>query len=320
MRRMAARWGALGCSLAILAVIYAHIDLASLAARLLRADPLWLGLALACFLPQVLVTATRWWIMGSGWAHMGWAESFGMVMAGKALNALLPSKLGEMSKAYFLKQRGQVSMAKGLPAVFMEKLLDLAALCSWMLLGATQAPSGSGAVTAAWVISLGVVGATAFLLVLPLGRWRGLLEGEGRGLRARLVGILEGWDSLLAHWRETPVVLIGIVGLSVLLWGLHLLQIYLFFPSLGQPVGLGPVLAYVPLSLLVGLLPISLAGMGTRDTALILLFSPYADGATMAGIGLLCTMRYWADTLMGVPFLHRYTSRVALKFQVGSQQ
>jgi hypothetical protein len=50
--------------------------------------------------------------------------------------------------------------------------------------------------------------------------------------------------------------------------------------------------------------------MGTRDSALILLFAPYADAALVAGVGLLCSMRYWMDTLLGVPFFHGYTSRM----------
>ncbi len=309
MKRLALRWGGLACSVVILGVIYAHVDLHAMAGRLWRAEPAWLIAALVCFLPQVLVSATRWWLMGEGWANMNWVESLGMVMAGKALNALLPSKLGEMSKAYFLRERSSQAVAKGVPAVLMEKVLDLAGLCAWMLLGAALAPRGSQALTAAWIISLGVMGATTLMFLLPMGRWAGLLAGEGRGIRVRLGEMLLGWDWILARWRAKKVLLAGIAGLSLLLWGLHLLQIYLFFPSLGQSIEPGPVLAYVPLSLLVGLLPVSMAGMGTRDTALIVLFAPYVDGATMAGIGILCTMRYWADTLMGVPFLQRYTSR-----------
>lgn len=317
MKRLALRWGALACSMAILGAIYVHIDLRAMAEKLWRADPFCLGTALICFLPQMLVGTTRWWLMGQGWAHVSWAESLRMVMAGKALNALLPSKLGEMSKAYFLREHAPDALAKGVPAVLMEKILDLAGLCSWMLLGAAIAPSGSQAMTAAWIISLGVIGVTTLILLVPMERLMWRPTGNSRGIRRRIEELIAGWAWLLTRWRAKKAVLAGVTSLSLLLWGLHLLQIYLFFPSLNQSIELGPVLAYVPLSLLVGLLPISLAGMGTRDTALILLFAPYVDGATMAGIGILCTMRYWADTLMGVPFLHHYTLKIVKKQQVG---
>lgn len=310
MRRLLARWGALLCSLGILAVIYAHIDLGQLVARLIKADPLWLGTALICFAPQIVLTATRWWLMMDGIAQMGWIESARMVLAGKALNALLPSKLGEMSKAYFLRQMGGVHISRSLPAVVLEKVLDLAGLCFWMLLGALLSPKASGPVMVGGLVSLGVLGATCLSLGLPLKvLGERFFRGSG-GLGSRIGKVVAGWDSVVDTWRKNSVRLAQILVLSVLLWGFHLVQIYLFFPVLRQPMD--PIVAatYVPLSLLVGLLPISMAGMGTRDTALILLFAPYADAATMAGIGLLCTMRYWADTLVGVPFLHSYAARI----------
>ena len=73
-----------------------------------------------------------------------------------------------------------------------------------------------------------------------------------------------------------------------------------------RSIPLAPVLAYAPLSIFVGLIPVTVAGMGTRDSALIFLFSSYADPAVMAGIGLLCSLRYWIDTLVGIPFFHQY--------------
>jgi hypothetical protein len=47
--------------------------------------------------------------------------------------------------------------------------------------------------------------------------------------------------------------------------------------------------------------------MGTRDSALIYLFASYESAALMAGIGILCSMRYWVDTLLGLPFFHVYS-------------
>jgi uncharacterized membrane protein YbhN (UPF0104 family) len=67
------------------------------------------------------------------------------------------------------------------------------------------------------------------------------------------------------------------------------------------------VLAYVPISIFVGLLPLTIGGMGTRDSALIYLFAAYEPASVMAGIGLLCSMRYWMDTLVGLPFFHAYS-------------
>jgi hypothetical protein len=67
------------------------------------------------------------------------------------------------------------------------------------------------------------------------------------------------------------------------------------------------LLAYVPIGLGIGSLPFTIGGLGTRDSARIYLFAPYESAAFMAGIGLLCSMRYWVDTLPGLPFFHVYS-------------
>jgi uncharacterized membrane protein YbhN (UPF0104 family) len=54
------------------------------------------------------------------------------------------------------------------------------------------------------------------------------------------------------------------------------------------------------------LLPLTLAGIGTRDAALILFYRPYLNAPTAAALGILCTMRYVLPALGGLPFLSSY--------------
>ncbi len=306
MRRLFGKWGAMAFSLGLLGFIYSRLDFRSFAERILNADPFWLGIAFLCFGPQILVTTLRWRVMIQSLAPIETSRALRMVMAAKALNALVPSKLGEMSKAYFLTREVGAGMRIGFPAVLLEKILDLGGLCCWMLLGILVAPEIQEPMVVGASIGLGVLALSAASIVLPqLGL--GLKEKLG----GKMADIVFGWAELTRSWVQRPGRLMGIISLSVTLWGLHMLQIYLFFPVLRQSMEVSIALAYIPLSLLAGLLPITLAGMGTRDAALILLFSPWADASTMAGVGLLCTMRYWSDTLMGVPFLHTYTAQIA---------
>lgn len=300
---------ALCCTAAILVAIYAHIDLGQLVHHLLHVHLGYLGLALFLFLPQILVTSLRWRFMIAKICPMSLMGSVRLVMAAKALNALVPSKLGEMSKAYFLRMDGQVDTGQSISAVVLEKVLDMGGLCTVLLLGVCLAPERTQVIWIGTVIAGGVLAMVAVVLVISL---RGLAERLRRWDRrlAKVAQLLMGWDSVLAGWKGRGGALPAILGLSVLLWCLHVLQIYLFFPSLRHPVPLAPALAYIPLSILVGLLPITIGGMGTRDSALIVFFAPYAGAALMAGVGLLCSMRYWVDTLLGVPLFHKYASRI----------
>lgn len=305
-RSRALKWLALVLTVGILAAIYLHVDLHSMAQRLLEVHPLHFSLALSLFIPQFLVTSIRWRIMVAAIQPLTLWESVKMVMAAKALNALVPAKLGELSKAYFLSQGQKTDAGQSVSTVILEKILDMGGLCSVLLCGAILFPERDEAVWGGALVAVLVISGVLFLLFVPLFRVASRLDGRGEKGR-RLRQLLVGWHTVLSMWREGKTTLPLILSLSVLLWALHVAQIYMFFPSLRHPVPLAPALALIPVAILVGVIPITIGGMGTRDSVLILLFAPYADAATMAGIGLLCSMRYWVDTIVGVPFFHRYT-------------
>ncbi len=303
------KWMALVLTIGILVAVYLHVDLRSMAQRIVRAHPLYFSLALSFFIPQFLVTSIRWRIMVAAIHPLTLWESVNMVMAAKALNALVPAKLGELSKAYFLNRGGNADTPQSVSAVILEKILDMGGLCSVLLCGAVLLPERDEVVWSGVLVAGVVISGVLFLLFVPLVGVASRLENRGERGR-RLSRLLAGWHAVLSMWRAGKTTLPLILSLSVLLWALHVAQIYLFFPSLRHPVPLTPALALIPLAILVGVIPITIGGMGTRDSVLILLFAPYADAATMAGIGLLCSMRYWVDTLLGIPFFHRYTSHL----------
>lgn len=300
------KWTALVLTIGILVVLYLHVDLRSMGQRLAEVHPLYFSIALSFFLPQFLVTSIRWRMMVAGIHPLTLWESVKMVMAAKAFNALVPAKLGELSKAYFLNRGGNADTPQSVSTVILEKILDMGGLCSVLLCGAIFLPERDEAVWSGVLVAGIVISGVLFLLFVPLLGVASRLENRGERGR-RLSRLLAGWHTVLSMWRAGRTTLPMILSLSVLLWGLHVAQIYMFFPSLRHPVPLIPALALIPLAILVGVIPITIGGMGTRDSVLILLFAPYADAATMAGIGLLCSMRYWVDTLLGIPFFHRYT-------------
>jgi uncharacterized protein (TIRG00374 family) len=110
-------------------------------------------------------------------------------------------------------------------------------------------------------------------------------------------------------WRDRNQ-LIKITGTSVLIWFLHLLQIWLFILALKAWAPFLANLALSPLAILAGLLPLPFAGVGTRDTALILFYEPFFDAPAAAALGLLCTSRYLLPAIGGLPFLGKYLASI----------
>jgi uncharacterized protein (TIRG00374 family) len=110
-------------------------------------------------------------------------------------------------------------------------------------------------------------------------------------------------------WRD-PVQLCRITVTSVFIWFLHLLQIWLFILTLNAWTPFVTNLALSPLALLAGLLPLTFAGVGTRDTALMLFYQPFFSTQTAAALGVLCTSRYVLPAIAGLPFLRQYLAIV----------
>jgi hypothetical protein len=125
-------------------------------------------------------------------------------------------------------------------------------------------------------------------------------------MRVRLETLAAAWQEMHGFfWRDRSRLLL-VATTSIFIWFLHLLQIWMFILALRASAPFLASLALAPLAILAGLLPLTFAGIGTRDAALIYFFHPYLDAPTAAALGILCTMRYVLPALGGLPFVSRY--------------
>ena len=96
----------------------------------------------------------------------------------------------------------------------------------------------------------------------------------------------------------------------MLIWFVHIVQIWLFIIALDAFAPFIVSVALIPLALLIGLMPFTFAGIGTRDAALIVLYRPWFDAGTGAALGVLCILRYLLPALAGLPLLGRYLTQI----------
>jgi uncharacterized membrane protein YbhN (UPF0104 family) len=168
------QWVFLAVTVLALVFLYSQLDTRALVQYLRTMDIRLLLLAVSCFGPQVVVTALRWRWMVWEVCPISLRESLRLTQAGKALNALVPSKLGETSKAYFLKTQAGLDLPTGLALVLLEKVLDVARLCVGLLVGVLLAPDqGTLEVVAALGAATILAGTGALLaaeVVQPLAR------------------------------------------------------------------------------------------------------------------------------------------------------
>jgi glycosyltransferase 2 family protein len=311
----------IGVSLVILVVIYWKIDLAKLAAVFGQCDRLWLAISLGMVVPITLATAWRLQQLmprsgvdlATPARGLSFTEANRLILAASVLNMVLPSKMGDIAKAYFMRDRGQLDGSLALSLVVFEKACDMLSLLLWCTVGLLLFPRRDllfGVMTIAIALGLAfgvlMLGSIGFAKA-GFGLGRRLLPGKMQGKIDRMA---DSWEQMHGYFWSDRRRLLTVTLTSVFIWFLHLLQIWFFIVALRASVPLLTSLALSPLAILAGLLPLTFAGVGTRDAALIAFYGPYFPAATGAALGVLCTSRYVMPAIGGLPFLNRYLGLV----------
>jgi uncharacterized membrane protein YbhN (UPF0104 family) len=119
---------------AVCGALYYAADWRAVARTLGELDVRWFAAAMLLFVPQTIVSARRW----GGLARPNVALSLGTAirhtLAASTLNLVVPSKLGDFSKAAFIRTASVLQQARLARCVGYEKIADLAALLVLTLL------------------------------------------------------------------------------------------------------------------------------------------------------------------------------------------
>ena len=292
-------------SVAILFYIYAQIDVANLVRVFQNCDRLMLGISLGMVVPITLVTSWRLQQLVPQ-RSLGLLEANRLILGASVLNMVLPSKMGDIAKSYFMSERSNLSGSLALAISIFEKACDLLSLLLWCVFGLMLYPAKDSLF---WIMTVGVAaGLVLGLLLLSSQQFANLFFGLSIKFAPKSVGkklqkMQASWSEMHNYFWGDKQQLLLITSTSVFIWFLHLLQIWLFILALKAVVPFLVSLALSPLSILAGLLPLTFAGIGTRDAAIIYFYQDYFKEATGAALGLLCTSRYFIPALIGLPFL-----------------
>jgi len=305
-------------SLIILAVIYWKIDFHGLIMVIRNCNGWLMTISLGMVVPLTLLTAIRLQQLMPHGARLGFGEANRLILVASVMNIILPMKMGDIAKAYFLKNQAHLDGSYSLSLVIFEKACDMISLLLWCAFGLILYPKKD---LFFWVMTGSVIlGLITCLLLFSSRKFTqicfALMELlVPKRFRSKLEKLHSSWDEMHDFFWSDKIQLFKIAGTSVFIWFLHLLQIWFFILTLKAWTPFLANLALAPLAILAGLLPLTFAGIGTRDAALIVLYHPFFNAPTAAALGLLCTLRYLLPAIFGLPFLGKYlpTIRTMIK-------
>jgi len=300
---MKKRFISLFVTLIIFVLIFRSIDFQVFLESLRNLNVGYLIAALSYFLVYPFIGIERWRSMVNIRFSLKFWEAFKIYFIGESLNLALPSKAGDLSKGYFLKKAGVSSFSYGLSTVVFEKLLDLLSLGFAFIVGFLLIRSGGEFIGK--TLSIIVLFAAAFILFLLLDKMRFLRVIL---YKLKLKKILRSFREVISFVRiikkdHHRILFFSLILVSILFWLGHLFQIWLFFKAVNMDITYIQVLFYVPIAIFVALIPITIAGMGTRDAMLIFLLQSFIPRETIVAGGLLMTLRYFVPASFGLLFI-----------------
>ena len=90
---------------------------------------------------------------------------------------------------------------------------------------------------------------------------------------------------------------------SIFFWAGHIFQIYLFILAANIDITYSQALLYIPLVLIISLIPVSIAGFGTREISLLYFFEGLTSPENIVLASLMISLRYFIPGFLGVSLL-----------------
>ena len=207
-------WIGISFSLAFLALFLLTVDLGGMVESIAGANYVLLVPAVGLYLVSVLFRTFRWQLLLRHMRRVSTRRLYPVVVVGYMANNLLPFRLGEVVRSYYVGEREGVSKTSALATIFVERVLDALTLLFFIAVIAVFVPlsglaeglaESSGiprpllmtGLTAPFVLAFGILllfaafpmntRAVAFALLRPLperfeGPARGLIEHFLQGL------------------------------------------------------------------------------------------------------------------------------------------
>ncbi len=287
----------------ILAALLYKADVGQVFGRFLDISPLLILWYLISFALFYWLASWRWQIIVRSHYQLGLGESFRQIAATGSINVLVPSKLGTLGKAWFIYKEEDQGKAMPTAMVLYEKLSEIMGMCASILVCFAFSTLSNTLVYV--VVILAALYLAWFALIHVWDFTPRLLKPFNPQSKygKKLYNLLSAVDLYCRDPRVSSARRWRVNLLSLILWVNHCFQMALFFYMLKLAVNPADAVLGVIAGVVVGLLPIALAGIGTRDLAIVYVFRGLLSLDQAVSLGMLFLSRYLISALVGLPFL-----------------
>jgi uncharacterized membrane protein YbhN (UPF0104 family) len=284
LTRAAGSWAVrLLITAAILAYLASRIDMAQAASAVVSVDPWYLILVLVLVAIDRGVMILRWiLLLRASAVPVAPATAASIFLISSFVGSFLPAGVGgDAARAYGLA-RGHAAASEALASVAVDRVLGILALMALGVFGTLMVSTGAeGAngssrawLNSGWRLALGV----SALVVACVGAFwadrivRAVTPSRLHGgpIARRVLAVSDA----ISRYRGRRSVLVHVTLLSIVVQLLRIIQAYLLGLGLHMSVPFRYYLFFMPIGLLMLLLPISVSGFGLPQGVIVWLLRP----------------------------------------------
>jgi uncharacterized protein (TIRG00374 family) len=282
-------------------VVWRFAERDTLRDTFLEADPLPIAGAIVLNFVVIYLKVWRWReLLAAVDVRIRMTEAVRAFMPSVYLGLVTPGRVGDALRIQYLKRDHEVGYSAGLAVSIVDRLCDVYVLLAFVAFGVVHLASAVSAPLArlTWIAVAGVALTPMLLFVRqiaePAAQWLYGRLAEGRTHE----GLTRFFEALRRQmsWRLVGPVLVTVASFLV-----NYLQAWLAARGLGIELDYVDVAALVAISSFLGLFPVSISGLGVRESFFALVFPALGLTSTLGiafGLGVFGVI-YLPTLLLG---------------------
>ncbi len=266
-----------GLLLALAYYIFHDIDISLLLPALKSYSLFWLIVAIGSVIISDLILALRWRSLSQNSCSL--KASFESIVFSVLANTVLPAKLGEVAKVFYLQKLYKTKLSHGFSLMLTERFFDILILGILVVLSAQIYWHDSSIQLFGWIVIAFII-ALFFLIKHPLSR-KLIHYFPTKFLRKWLIRLYHHFQIVLA--KESVITL---TFWSVLLWLSYIITTMMFFYAvMDLPLSITQLFIATMVSFIAFSIPLLPAGSGTFQAGIIFILTQYGISKEEALIG-----------------------------------
>jgi uncharacterized protein (TIRG00374 family) len=263
--------------LALAYYIFHDIDISLLLPALKSYSVFWLIVAVASVILSDLILALRWRSLSQKSCSL--KASFESIVFSVLTNTILPAKLGEVAKLFYLQKLYKIKLSHGFSLMLTERFFDMLILGILVVLSAQIYWHDESIQLFGWIVILLIV-ALFFLIKNPISR-KLIHYFPTKFLRRWLIRLYHHFQIVLA--KES---IITLTLWSIALWLSYIITTMMFFSAvMDLQLNITQLFIATMVSFIAFSIPLLPAGSGTFQAGIIFILTQYGIGKEEALIG-----------------------------------